>query len=358
MRWFDPEKGLISPASFIPLAEETSLILPLGEFVLRKACQEAIKWHAAGFTEMTVAVNLSPKQFQLPNLHERIAQILVETGMPRGKLHLEITESQIKGTKVQKNLGISRALFNIIFETIHEGFGERSAISWEEIARIEKKLEESWPHVESLFDNTCAQCMDTRWYVRDERRKDFLTRLVFAKIVMGVPDRKVAGGLNFPRVMVSGLQTVIAVVLTNREWRILNDHVRFIFEYIGSDDDVTIVTQLKRNPAIQLLCQRVFLTLLLRFKGFNSRRQEFIRIVNNAVADSNYRMNDAEFCEIFEVLFREYHDMVGSEDGRLRLAISHSEDFPDKIKGIFDAYTRFKNGLQIIQRIPVSPSVK
>jgi len=86
---------LISPASFIPLAEETSLILPLGEFVLRKSCQEAIKWHALGFPDLTVAVNLSPKQFALPNLSERIAQIMIETGMPRDKLHLEITESQI-----------------------------------------------------------------------------------------------------------------------------------------------------------------------------------------------------------------------------------------------------------------------
>ena len=95
VRWFDPEKGIISPASFIPLAEETALILPLGEFVLRKACQEAIKWHAMGFSELTVAVNLSPRQFQQPDLHQRIAQIMIETGMPRDRLHLEITESQI-----------------------------------------------------------------------------------------------------------------------------------------------------------------------------------------------------------------------------------------------------------------------
>lgn len=115
VRWFDPEKGQISPASFIPLAEETSLILPLGEFVLRKACQEAIKWHAMGFTHLTVAVNLSPKQFQQPNLHERISQIMVETGMPRDKLHLEITESQIMENPVHaieilkglRELGIS-----------------------------------------------------------------------------------------------------------------------------------------------------------------------------------------------------------------------------------------------------------
>lgn len=267
----------------------------------------------------------------------------------------KITDSQIKGTKVQKNLGISRALFNIIFETIHEGFQGRSTLGLDDIAKIEKKLTESWPHVESLFDNTCAQCMGTHWYVRDERRKDAITRLVYAKIVMALPDRAIPGGATFPRVIVPGLQTIIAVVLTNREWRVLNDHARFIFEYIGSDDDAMIATQLKLNPAIQLLCQRIFLTLLLRFKGFNSRRQEFIRIVNNAVMDTNYRMSDAEFCDIFEALFHEYHNLIQSEDGRLRLVMSHSEDFPDKIKNIFDAYFRFKSGLVVIQKATGDP---
>lgn len=257
----------------------------------------------------------------------------------------KITEAQIKGTKVQKNLNISRVLFNIIFETLYDGFGDRQTMSLEEVNRIEKKLEESWPHVESLFDGTCAECLGTPWYVRDERRKDSLTRLVYAKIVMGVPARTLPIGVRFPRAIVPGLQTMMAIVLTNREWRVLNDHARFIFDYIGSDNDTEIVTQLKCNRAIQLLCQRIFLTLLLRFKGFNARRQEFMRIVNNAMMETNYRMSDMEFCEVFEVLFREYHDLIQSEDGRLRLAMSHSEDFPEKIQAIFESYYRYKNSL-------------
>jgi diguanylate cyclase (GGDEF)-like protein/PAS domain S-box-containing protein len=115
VRWLDPEKGIISPAAFIPLAEETALIVPLGDFVLRKACQEVIKWRSLGFPHLTVAVNLSPKQFQLPNLGERIAQILEETGMPRDILDLEITESQLMDNPTHaievlnrlKELGIS-----------------------------------------------------------------------------------------------------------------------------------------------------------------------------------------------------------------------------------------------------------
>ena len=95
VRWFDPERGMIQPASFIPLAEETNLIIPLGEFVLRKSCQELMKWYAAGYKDIGISVNLSPKQFQQENLHERISTIIQETGIISGALTLEVTESQI-----------------------------------------------------------------------------------------------------------------------------------------------------------------------------------------------------------------------------------------------------------------------
>ncbi len=90
-RWKHPVHGYISPAQFIPIAEETDLILHLGEWVLRKVCEEA-----AGWTQpYKVAVNLSPIQFKLPNLPEVIHRILLETGMPAKRLELEITESAL-----------------------------------------------------------------------------------------------------------------------------------------------------------------------------------------------------------------------------------------------------------------------
>ena len=269
-----------------------------------------------------------------------------------------INESEIKGTKVQKNLNISRALFGIVFEAIREGFAEREVLTREDVTRIEKKFEESWMHIESLFDNTCAECINVPWYIRDERRKDAITRLVYARLRMNLEKATTSSGAIFPRVIVPGLQTMIAVMLTNREWRLLNDHARFIFEYIGSDDDAVLEVQLQRNAAIQLLSQRIFLTLLLRFKGFNSRRQEFVRLVNNSAAETGYRMTDLEFCLVFEALFRDYDDMIQSEDGRLRLVISHSEDFPERIKGIFDAYRRFKSGVSFPKRAPAGNPAK
>ncbi|MEI6558856.1 MAG: hypothetical protein WCO00_10660 [Rhodospirillaceae bacterium] len=269
-----------------------------------------------------------------------------------------ISESEIKGAKVKKNLNISRALFSIIFETIRESLNERDVLTIEDIARIEKKFDESWFHVESLFDNTCSQCTEAPWYVRDERRKDAVTRLVYARLLIAIEKRETPSGALFPRILVPGLQTMIAIMLTNREWRVLNEHARFIFEYIGSDDDGVLGAQLKQNQAMQLLCQRIFLTLLLRFKGFNNRRQEFMRVVTSGAAGSGYRMTDLEFCDVFEALFRDYHDMIQSEDGRLRLSISHSEDFPERIKGIFDAYFRYKTGVVFVNKFPVSALVR
>ena len=98
----------------------------------------------------------------------------------------KIQESEIKGTKVQKNLSISRALFGVLFEAIRDGFNDREVLTREDIARVEKKFEESWFHVESLFDNTCAQCTDIPWYIRDERRKDAITRLIYARLRMNL----------------------------------------------------------------------------------------------------------------------------------------------------------------------------
>lgn len=92
-RWSSPEKGLIPPAKFIPLAEETDLIIPLGEIILWMACAQNKAWQDAGFLPMRVAVNLSARQFQQENLVKSIAQILKETGLEPQWLELEITES-------------------------------------------------------------------------------------------------------------------------------------------------------------------------------------------------------------------------------------------------------------------------
>ena len=89
LRWNHPKRGLVSPADFIPVAEETGLIVPLGEWVLKSACYEAVDWP----DDIKVAVNLSPAQLNNRNLLNVVIGALAETGLPARKLQLEITET-------------------------------------------------------------------------------------------------------------------------------------------------------------------------------------------------------------------------------------------------------------------------
>lgn len=93
VRWQHPSEGLISPADFIPLAEETGLIIPIGEWVMRTACAQVKKWLEAGFPELSVAVNLSVRQIVQTNFVDVVARVMRETGIPPHLLELEITES-------------------------------------------------------------------------------------------------------------------------------------------------------------------------------------------------------------------------------------------------------------------------
>lgn len=95
IRWEDKDLGLVSPGKFIPLAERTGLIIPIGDWVLEEACKEAKEFHEAGYPDLKMGINLSARQFADTNLVEKVSNILSETGLKPAKLELEITESVI-----------------------------------------------------------------------------------------------------------------------------------------------------------------------------------------------------------------------------------------------------------------------
>ncbi|MEO6421869.1 MAG: diguanylate cyclase, partial [Candidatus Nitrotoga sp.] len=95
LRWNNPETGIIAPGYFIPIAEETGLIIPIGEWVLREACRQNSEWRMLGLPELTVAVNLSAIQFRQNNFGEMIKTILSENGLEPSGLELEITEGAV-----------------------------------------------------------------------------------------------------------------------------------------------------------------------------------------------------------------------------------------------------------------------
>ncbi len=95
IRWEHPELGLVTPSDFIPLAEETGLIFPISEWALKEACRINKYWQDKGYEHITMALNLSPKQFHQVNITEIINSALTETGLNAGFLELEITEKTI-----------------------------------------------------------------------------------------------------------------------------------------------------------------------------------------------------------------------------------------------------------------------
>jgi len=93
VRWKHPERGLVQPGEFIPLAEENGFIVQLGEWVMRTACRQNKAWQDAGLPPIVVSVNLSPRQFRQQELPDRVEAVLAETGLAPAYLELEITES-------------------------------------------------------------------------------------------------------------------------------------------------------------------------------------------------------------------------------------------------------------------------
>jgi diguanylate cyclase (GGDEF)-like protein len=92
LRWRHPERGMVPPGKFIPFAEDSGLIVPIGEWVLRSACIQCREWGKAGLGKLRVSVNISPRQFQRPDLFSTIANVLSETKLPADQLELELTE--------------------------------------------------------------------------------------------------------------------------------------------------------------------------------------------------------------------------------------------------------------------------
>lgn len=95
IRWRHPERGMVSPLQFIPLAEENGMILPIGAWVLREVCRQLKAWREQGLPDLHVAVNLSPRQFRQEKLVDDILKALAEFSIPAAALELEITESSV-----------------------------------------------------------------------------------------------------------------------------------------------------------------------------------------------------------------------------------------------------------------------
>ena len=109
VRWHHPERGMVSPGEFVPLCEETGMIIELGRWVIEEGCRRAIEWDKAGL-DLSLSLNISPRQFEEPSLMEDLAGFSALPGFPRGKIELEITE----GVLIGRDIEIERKLEEIV----------------------------------------------------------------------------------------------------------------------------------------------------------------------------------------------------------------------------------------------------
>jgi diguanylate cyclase (GGDEF)-like protein/PAS domain S-box-containing protein len=122
IRWQHPVRGLLQPEQFIPVAEQSRMILPIGEWVLRTACAQMKRWHDAGHHPMRIAVNLSARQFQQRDLAQIVERVLEETGLPPDSLELEITESAAM-QNVDLSIAVMRRLKEMGIRIAIDDFG-------------------------------------------------------------------------------------------------------------------------------------------------------------------------------------------------------------------------------------------
>ncbi|MFC0252618.1 bifunctional diguanylate cyclase/phosphodiesterase [Massilia consociata] len=145
IRWNHPEHGMISPLRFIGLAEESGLIVPIGEWVVRTACAQAQAWRAAGLPPLTVSVNVSARQFEEKRLVERIADALRDTGLPPEALEVEVTESSIMrdlARSVDKMRELEAMGVSLSIDDFGTGYSSLSALKSFPISRL--KIDKSF----------------------------------------------------------------------------------------------------------------------------------------------------------------------------------------------------------------------
>jgi diguanylate cyclase (GGDEF)-like protein len=108
LRWMHPDLGVVSPTEFVPVLEETGMVIPVGEWVLRRACEQARAWSDEGLPPVRIAINLSARQFKQPNLTDTVSRVLRSTGLDPSSLELELTEGILMEDTAQSGKKLQR----------------------------------------------------------------------------------------------------------------------------------------------------------------------------------------------------------------------------------------------------------
>ncbi|WP_372624866.1 EAL domain-containing protein [Arsukibacterium sp.] len=153
LRWVDPIDGIIGPDTFIPLAESTGLIHPIGNFVLQQACKQGQAWHLAGLSDINLAINVSAQQFNKGDLQQKITSILRETGFNPTCLELEVTENALMGDEdvvIKTMTALRKQGIKMAIDDFGTGYSSLAYLKRLplDVLKIDKRFIENLPHAE------------------------------------------------------------------------------------------------------------------------------------------------------------------------------------------------------------------
>jgi len=251
-------------------------------------------------------------------------------------------------TEHQAHFETAANLLETVLSSLVASFDKKESITRQEVEDVFNRIREYWPKVAPVFEATCRRCVsaNTRLYVPDARREDFLTRLVFSRILSRVPERPLSTSpVSYPRVLARGIQANLHALFTPAEFELMNQLARQLFVELGTDRDDQVWPAIESSPAFSIMADRLFIQILLPFRNFNTRRWEFTRLVSTEVDQKVFKLEDREFVELFEAMFGNYAAMILNEADRLRLNTLYGESCAEQIAVVLSIYRRYKDSL-------------
>lgn len=248
----------------------------------------------------------------------------------------------------------AEALLQTLAEALAPICMEKGALDEGDVRRAVRLMLRHGPKLEPLFAANCRACVAAATppqermaaYQADERRRDFVTRLLFAAVSLQTPESvDPLTGEVFPRVLAGPLQNHVAGLFYEKEWEAMNADALLVFQKAGSDSGEAVWEALRQDQALPFVADVVFIRVLLRFKQFAFQRQNFIRRMGEMLKERRFVLTEEQFMEIFDAMFGRLRDGLESELGRARIDTRYGEETASAMLRIFDEFDKRRQEL-------------
>lgn len=250
-------------------------------------------------------------------------------------------------------------LVRTLQEALAPQIQSRGTITAEEFDRAVGVLLEHADKLTPLFAHNCRACLDhpvpprirLALFQPDGRRRDFVTRLLFATLRGRVPERvDPLTGLVFPQVVAPGLQANVAALFYDKEWEAMNADACAVFHKIGDAQDGEVWERIAEDDTLPIIVDALFVRVLLRFKQFAFQRQAFMRRMVETMRERRFVFTEEHFVMLFDSLFTRLRHELRTELGRARMDTRYGDDTSGHLLRIFDEFDRHRRDLSLPTR--------